>query len=140
MQKIGKIDELEALVLPKIQKLAAQIRTALAHDVTEPGAGLNALKLLRKIGHEETNQILHETMLLKGAQWLIANHYKTADLDWRWNPRLGGGATEPDLQASRGSKILASAEATTSTDPKGEINRRMGETPEWHAGARNTIL
>ena len=76
MKRIGKIEELEALVLPKIQKLAAQIRTALAHDMIEVEAGLNALRLLRRIAQEETTQILHEAMLLTAARWLTKSRFK----------------------------------------------------------------
>ncbi len=128
MQKIGAIREIEAILLPKIQKLAAEIRTTLAHDITEIGTGLSALRLLRTIAHEETNQILHEAMLLVAANWLIHNHPTAKSLAWAWNPRQTGGASEPDLQGIRGSKVIISAEATTSIEPKGLIDQRMAET------------
>ena len=128
MKEIGTIEELEASVLPKIQKLAAQIRTALAHDVTEVGAGLSALRLLRRIAQEETNQILHEAMLLEAAKWLTSNHSMGSALTWAWNPRQTGGAKEPDLEARRASKVIVSAEATTSTEAKGMIDQRMSTT------------
>ena len=125
MQRIGKLDDLQALVLPKIQQLAAKIRTALAHDVVELKPGLNVLKLLRSIAHEETNQILNETLLLVAAEWLANNPFKNRKLTWDWNPRQTGGAGEPDLRGSVGKKIVVSAEATTSPKPGGEIDTKM---------------
>jgi hypothetical protein len=136
VERIGKIEDLEALVLPKIQKLAAQIRTALAHDVVEAGPGLDVLTLLRRIAQEETNQILHEAMLLVAARWLINNRFKNMKLVWNWNPRQSGGATEPDLQATLGRRVLVSAEATTSAEPKGKIDQRMAETLRKLSGMR----
>lgn len=128
MQEIGTIAELEASVLPKIQKLAAEIRIALAHDVIEVGAGLSALRLLRKIAQEETNQILHEAMLLQAAKWLTEARSIGKAITWRWNPRQTGGAKEPDLQACRGATVILSAEATTSNEAKGMIDQRMANT------------
>jgi len=128
MQKIGSIEELEAAVLPKIQKLAARIRQALAHDVIEIGTGLNALRLLRTIAQEETNQILHEAMLLVAARWLINRRPAIRRLEWGWNPRQTGGSKEPDLQVKRGARVIISAEATTSAEAKGQIDKRMRTT------------
>jgi hypothetical protein len=125
VERIGRISDLEKLVLPKIQKLAAQIRVALAHDVVELKTGLNVLRMLRSIAQEETNQILHEAMLLAAAEWLVSKRLKYGKLIWDWNPRQTGGANEPDLRGSVGKKIVVSAEATTSTKPGGEIDKKM---------------
>jgi hypothetical protein len=80
---------------------------------------------LRSIAHEETNQVLHEAMLLSAVEWLVTNRFRKEKLICDWNPRQTGGADEPDLRGSVGKKIVLSAEATTSPKPGGEIHTKM---------------
>jgi hypothetical protein len=87
---------------------------------------LRVLRQIRSLAYEDTNQILHEALLLKAIEYLQNEH--TQSIDWSWNPRQTGDSVEPDLQGKRSQEILISAEATTSEDPQGLIDQRMRKT------------
>jgi hypothetical protein len=127
MQRLTDPAEAEAKVLADIRGFLADLRdlTAEARSVDE---GTDRLRRIRNTVYENLNQIQHEHLVLQGLRWLRDNDYSDAGLNWFWNPRQTGDATEPDLRATDDARIILSAEATTSEKPEGVIDSRMRET------------
>jgi hypothetical protein len=53
---------------------------------------------------------------------------QSARMVWSWNPRQTGDSTEPDLRGHLDGTVVLSAEVTTSKEPLGTIDKRMGST------------
>lgn len=127
MEKLIDAGEAETKVLADIKRFLSELR-GLSDDVTSLEDGTERLRKIRSAVYENLNQIQHEYLVLQGLQWLRDNGYRDAHLEWSWNPRQTGDATEPDLQAEDGAQIVVSAEATTSEKPQGVIDSRMRDT------------
>lgn len=108
-------------VLTRLQTLSAEC----------PKTTPDAIKLLMQIREEtaeEINQVQHEQLILGVAEGLIGQEIVPTSTVWEWNPRQTGTADEPDLRGTADGKIVASAEVTTSPEPKGLIDTRMRNT------------
>jgi hypothetical protein len=86
------------------------------------------LSRIRSEVYEDLNQIQHEYLILRAAEWLIAQGVCPATTQWTWNPRQSGDANEPDLEGKVNGQIVLSAEITASADPQGAIGARMQTT------------
>lgn len=92
-------------------------------------AGIQRLDSIRKAIYEDLNQIQHEAMALKAVLYLEKNNASArVNMQWSWNPRQGGGASEPDVRGIRDGRTVISAEITTSEKPNGVIDSRMRDT------------
>jgi len=121
--------------LPSLQKaieksyqnalhLIKNLRQHTTQNPNDIGEAIKILENIRNDTYEELNQIQHELLVIKAAEWLIDNKVVTDDVTWFWNPRQTGG-TEPDLVAKFDGYPVISAEVTTSKDPNGVIDSRM---------------
>jgi len=107
--------------------LAAAARHAAAEPETVSQA-IQALAALREEVYEDLNQLQHEYLILRAAQWLLMNGVVPRDIQWQWNPRQTGDESEPDLAGDVTGKRIISAEVTTSKKPQGKIAERMALT------------
>ena len=85
---------------------------------------------------EDLNQIQHEELAFRAAQFLRSSEFEGRDLKWYWNPRQTGDENEPDLRATENQEIVLSAEVTTSERPIGTIDSRMRDTLKKMADIR----
>src|SRR3989304_2007396 len=127
MEELRNVEQADAKVLADTREVLRELRR-LSRDVDLPGRGIERLRAIRTTLYENLNQIQHEYLILQGLRWLRANGYNGEDLQWYWNPRQTGNASEPDLLAAKGSRVVLSAEATTSESPRGVIDSRMRDT------------
>ncbi len=129
MEKIGDAARAEAKVLQDMRQLVAKIRGLSAVDVGDVDHGSAQLREIRSAVAEDLNQIQHEYLILRGVRWLVANGFESG-MEWEWNPRQTGTANEPDLRGRLDGRIVVSAEASASENPKGMVDSRMKETLE----------
>jgi hypothetical protein len=129
METIGDAARAEAKVLSDMQEIMSRVRQQSEEDVEDVDEGSERLREIRSSVYEDLNQVQHEYLLLRGVRWLLENRFGP-EVEWEWNPRQTGSASEPDLRGSLGGKIVVSAEATTSENPIGMVDQRMKETLE----------
>ena len=127
MEKLRDIQQAETKVLTDTREVLRELRR-LSEDVDSPSQGIDRLRDIRTTLYENLNQIQHEYLILQGLRWLRAGGYNGEYLEWYWNPRQTGNSSEPDLLAREGSRVVLSAEATTSESPQGVIDSRMRHT------------
>ena len=128
MKPLGSIESASDDVLKDARKLLDRLH---AHAVQKPitvAAAIKTLQHVRQETSESLNQIQHEYLIIQAVKWLQMNDPTLIDATWLWNPRQTGGYNEPDLAGVRQEVYLISAEVTTSTEPKGQIDARMGGT------------
>ena len=128
MQRITSVRLIEERLLAELRAYVERVRELVERDVSSIEQGIAILRKLRKESYEDLNQIQHEGLILRAIKWLESNLAKGTVSDWYWNPRQTGDITEPDLRGTRDGVITVSAEVTTSEEPKGTIDKRMGET------------
>lgn len=116
MDRLGDIREQQRETLDRMRELAAKVALALPGSIGSLSQGVEMLVALRKASHEETNQLLHEALLLEAAVRL-EREYRGQQLDWAWNPRQSGTAAEPDLQGTVNGRVEISLEATAAHAP-----------------------
>ncbi len=127
MERIHDAAKAEAKVLRDMQELVLQIRKIAEHDPVNVDYGGLQLRLIRLSVAEDLNQIQHEYLILRGIKWLGGEGFGS-DVEWEWNPRQTGGASEPDLRGRRAGTVIVSAEATASENPVGAVDKRMQVT------------
>ena len=128
MERIFDFDKAERKILEDIHQCLVSIRQIASRNVASSRQGVEVLRELRQAVYEDINQIQHEEMALRAARSLQENDFSSQKLDWYWNPRQTGDASEPDLIGMKDNKIVVSAEITTSEEPKGTIDKRMSDT------------
>lgn len=128
MEQLGSFADARTKVLADVEALLARIRGVVQSPAQTVDKGVEVLRRLQGKMYEDLNQIQHEFMILRAAEWLLDQNVCTADTVWSWS--RNGGANEPDLRAERNGLVLLSAEITTSREPKGMIDRRMGRALE----------
>lgn len=128
MEQLGTFQEAHQKVLTDVQRLLAAVNrlSSLPYNTAEAGIGI--LDRLRRDTYEDLNQIQHEHLIVRAAEWLLAERKCPPETMWFWNPRQTGDNTEPDLRGSHAGAIIVSAEITTSEKPVGTINSRMQKT------------
>ncbi|MBI2479876.1 MAG: hypothetical protein HYV60_14960 [Planctomycetia bacterium] len=125
---LGTLSDAKIKVWTDAQHLIQQLRTICATSVSNVEQAISLLMQLREETAEDINQIQHEHMILVAAEWLVQGKRCAADTVWDWNPRQTGGADEPDLRGHTTTKVIISAEITTSLEPQGVIDSRMSKT------------
>ena len=128
MERLQDFDETERKLLGEIGRCLESVRQVINQDPITASAGVTLLNSLRKLSCEDINQLQHEEMALSAARLLQETEFRGERLEWYWNPRQTGDATEPDLRAVRNGEVMVSAEVTTSQRPIGSIDTRMRET------------
>jgi hypothetical protein len=115
-------------ILKDIQRYFKELQTIAYSPVETVERGIRTLQALRKVSYEDLNQIQHEYAALTAVRWLIAQGHAPEGTTWEWNARQTGDAREPDIRAVLRRKTIISGEVTTSPEPKGTIDSRMGFT------------
>ncbi|MCP2085941.1 UNVERIFIED_ORG: hypothetical protein J2Y81_001958 [Paraburkholderia sediminicola] len=128
MKRLGTFAEAHQKVLTDAKRSLAIVQqlSSLPCETTE--ASINILSRLRQESYEDLNQIQHEHLIIKAAEWLSADGRFSTGIEWSWNPRQTGDNSEPDLRGTLDGKIVLSAEVTTSARPVGTIDARMQKT------------
>jgi hypothetical protein len=130
MERLGTFADARIKVLADVERLLSTVQRVAATPIAEVEAGIAVLKELRAETYEDLNQIQHEFMIVRAAEWLVTQNRVPSETLWSWNPRQTGLADEPDLRGEHNGAIILSAEITTSTEPKGLIDSRMRTTLE----------
>jgi hypothetical protein len=129
MERIEDAAKAEAKILHDMQEIVSNLRRLSALDVKDVRNGIAQLREIRSTVYEDLNQIQHEYLLLRGLGWLLENGVD-ANVKWEWNPRQTGSGNQPDLRGRVNGRILVSAEASTSENPIGMVDRGMKDTLE----------
>lgn len=125
---MGTFDKAHNKVLTDIRRCLLRIQAISAMPFETAEAGVGILQQLRGETYEDLNQIQHEHLIVRAAEWLIAEGKCPASTEWFWNPRQTGDHEEPDLRGVQSNAILVSAEITTSHTPVGVIDSRIRRT------------
>ena len=128
MQPLPLTPEAEANVLNDIRNLLLSLPSASQRAPISIYEGISLVLNLRQEIYENLNQIIHEYMILRAAEWLRSHGHQEPQNRWYWNPRQTGDKTEPDLAVFKDEQQIASAEITTSEKPMGSIDTRMSDT------------
>jgi hypothetical protein len=126
-EKIGDPVQAETKVLRDMENIVLKMRGLSSQDVKDMRHGFARLAKIRSSISEDLNQIQHECLILQGLRWLLENGFGP-ETAWEWNPRQTGPGDEPDLRGTLNGRIVVSAEATSSTEPKGILDSRMRDT------------
>lgn len=128
MERLQDFDEAERKLLGEIGRCLESVRQVINQDPITASAGVRLLNSIRNFSCEAINQLQHAEMALSAARLLQETEFRGERLEWYWNPRQTGDASEPNLRAVRNGKVMVSAEVTTSLRPIGSIDTRMRET------------
>jgi hypothetical protein len=128
MRKLGDFPSAVRKVQDDVDSLLVLIRQLAGSKPLSAAEGVALLSQIRDAVYEDLNQTQHEYLILAAVTWLISEHEIPNETEWYWNPRQTGDAEEPDLRASIGTRIVLSAEITTSKRPIGAIVGRMNST------------
>lgn len=127
MEKIGDPTQAQTKVLRDMESVVLKMRHLSSQDVADMRHGFMQLAKIRSSISEDLNQILHECLILRSLLWLFENGFGP-EVVWEWNPRQTGTGDEPDLRGRVNGRIVVSAEATASEEPKGILDSRMRDT------------
>ena len=116
----------EAKILSQIQARITRLRGLLPSEVTKISTGVALFSKLRSACAEDINQLQHAALVLVAAKHL--QELYPGELCWFWHPYQTGGIEEPDLRATRNSKVVISAEVTASEKPDGAVDKPMTHT------------
>jgi len=128
MEQLGTFQEAHQKVLADIQRVLGTVNRLSSLPCNTPETGIGILDSLRKETYEDLNQIQHEHLIVRAAEWLLAERKCPPQTQWFWNPRQTGDSSEPDLRGSHAGAVVVSAEITTSQKPVGTIDSRMQKT------------
>lgn len=128
MERLGTFQEAHQKVLADIKKFLGAIGSLSSLPYASASEGIGILDRLRKDTYEDLNQIQHEHLIVRAAEWLLAAQKCSPATQWFWNPRQTGDNTEPDLRGLLSGSVVISAEITTSENPVGTIDSRMQKT------------
>ncbi|WP_186196331.1 hypothetical protein [Burkholderia gladioli] len=128
MERLGPLHDADRKVLTDTQSSLEKIHALASQRCDSAETGVDILRQLRMEVYEDLNQILHEHLIIRAAEWLLAHARVANDIAWFWNPRQTGDSSEPDLRGIHLGDVLISAEVTASERPIGTIDRRMQTT------------
>lgn len=128
MERLGTFKEAHQKVLVDIQRFLKTVNNLSSMPCTSAAMGIAVLDRLRRETYEDLNQIQHEHLIIRAAEWLLAERKCPLETLWLWNPRQTGDNSEPDLRGSLSGSTVISAEITTSEKPVGTIDSRMQKT------------
>lgn len=128
MTPLDDLNSAQASVLKDATVLLSTIREYAADTPKTVAEAIDTLRGIRAEAYEDLNQLPHEYLILRAAEWLVENKVVPNTVSWSWNPRQTGDITEPDLAAELSGVRLVSAEITASAGPIGKIDSRMAGT------------
>jgi len=128
MEQLGTFQQAHQKVLADIQRFLKTVNNLSSMPCTTAETGIAILDRLRRETYEDLNQIQHEHLIVRAAEWLLAEQKCPPETQWFWNPRQTGDNSEPDLRGSHSGAVAVSAEITTSEKPVGTIDSRMQKT------------
>jgi hypothetical protein len=128
MEQLGTFQEAHRKVLADVQRFLTTVNRLSSLPCTTAETGIGILDRLRRETYEDLNQIQHEHLIVRAAEWLLSQQKCPPETLWFWNPRQTGDNSEPDLRGSHSGVIVISAEITTSEKPVGTIDSRMQKT------------
>jgi hypothetical protein len=128
MLKMDSVEDARSKVMSDIKRVLDNLRAHCANTPTSVPAGIECLRAIRNQCYEEINQIQHEDLVVKAAEYLAGFSKIPSGALVEWNPRQTGGALEPDLRVLVDGAVILSAEVTTSERPVGVIDTRMAAT------------
>jgi hypothetical protein len=128
MEPIPSLATAENKVLSDIKECLKTIRNLTGDEPASTSEGVKLLQRLRQAVYEDINQIQHEELILRAAKFFEQSDFKGKKVDWYWNPRQTGDASEADLRGVIAGEIALSAEITTSERPVGGLDSRMAST------------
>jgi hypothetical protein len=125
MHELGTFEDARSRVLANAERMLLGVKRVIAEPVDSVEAGVALLSSLRKQAHEHLNQIQHEQMIVRAAEWLVQHGIATTDTRWLWNPRRGAENGGPDLLGKAGEMIRVCAEVNALEEPVGVIDAQM---------------
>lgn len=128
MQRLGPFNEAHLKVLNDAKRSLDTIRRLSSLPCESTEASIDVLQRLRQEAYEDLNQIQHEHLIVRAAEWLCEQRGICNEVVWLWNPRQTGDSSEPDLRAMHFDIVQISAEVTASKLPNGSIDSRMQKT------------
>jgi hypothetical protein len=128
MQPLGTFKDAYSKILTDTRRCLAIVNQLSVTPVATAEAGIAVLVRLRRETYEDLNQIQHEHLIVRAAEWLESDPHHELGAIWFWNPRQTGDNSEPDLRGTLAGTIVVSAEITTSERPIGTIAKRMQST------------
>lgn len=128
MDRLGPFNEAHQKVLADAKRSLDTIRRLSSLPCESTEASIDVLRRLRQETYEDLNQIQHEHLIIRAAEWLSASSAASNEVAWFWNPRQTGDSSEPDLRGMLSGRVEVSAEVTTSERPVGTIDTRMQQT------------
>lgn len=126
MQRPLDINAEELILKDEINKMFAILR---AESDNVPADSLDQVKRLFQIRskiYEDLNQLQHKSLIILSAKELQKEYSKVTR--WCWHPKQTSSIDEADLTGYIGNEVFINAEVTTSMEPKGSIDSRMGQT------------
>jgi hypothetical protein len=130
MERIGDVARARQKVLDDTTRFLCAVHRLSGTQISSVGEAVRVLRRMRAETYEDLNQIQHEHMILIALEWLTQHRRWPEGVEWFWNPRQTGDASEPDLRGAHEGRVLLSAEITTSEEPVGTIDTRMRSTLE----------
>lgn len=128
MERLGTFEKAHQKVLADIKNLFGAIASLSSSPYTTAKEGIGILDRLRKDTYEDLNQIQHEHLIIRAAEWLLEQQKCSPETQWFWNPRQTGDNSEPDLRGVFAGSVVISSEITTSENPVGTVDSRMKKT------------
>src|SRR5688572_16876601 len=128
MKLLGTFEQARLKAFSDVESLIGTLQNVTAKRPICLDEGIRCLHQLRKSIYEDLNQIQHECLAIYAAEWLVDQNKVPNRTIWFWNPRQTGDDTQPDLRGMCDDVVVASAELTTSEEPKGVIDTRMRDT------------
>ena len=125
MLELGTFEDARSKVLANAERMLLGVKRVVGEPVDSVEAGIALLSSLRKQAHEHLNQIQHEQMIVRAAEWLVQHGITSTDTRWLWNPRRGGENGGPDLLGRAGETIRVCAEVNALEEPVGVIDAQM---------------
>ena len=84
---VAVLKEAHQKVLADIQHILATVNRLSSLPCTTAETGVGILDRLRKATYEDLNQIQHEHLIVRAAEWLLARRKCPPETQWFWNPR-----------------------------------------------------
>ncbi|MFP3705190.1 hypothetical protein [Paraburkholderia tropica] len=128
MDRLASLQEAHQKVLADAKQSLDTVRHLASLPCDSTVASVDVLRRLRSEVYEDLNQIQHEHLIIRAAEWLFSDGGVSDEVAWFWNPRQTGDASEPDLRGILAGKVTVSAEVTASERPVGTIDSRMQKT------------
>ena len=87
MERLGTFADARIKVLADVKRLLSTVQRVAATPIAEVEAGIAVLRQLRAETYEDLNQIQHEFMIVRAAEWLVTQNRVPPETLWSWNPR-----------------------------------------------------